>query len=66
MLRGRTGRSSWVAVSAVSWRGAPGGEQLGEQRVEPVHRLGAGLDHVIAVFDQGAQRGDRLVNGDGA
>jgi len=46
--------------------GRTGGEQLGEQRVEPVHRLGAGLDHVVAVFDQGAQRGDRLVDGDGA
>jgi hypothetical protein len=39
---------------------------LGEQHVEPVHGLGAGCDHVVAVFDQGAQRGDRLVDRDGA
>ena len=40
----------------------PAGEEPGEQHVQPVHRLGAGLDDVVAMLDQRTQDDDRLVD----
>ena len=62
-LAGSHGAQQLGGGVGVELPGRPAGEQLGEQHVQPVHRLGAGLDHVVAVLDQGAQRGDRLVDG---
>ncbi|MCD2198232.1 hypothetical protein LQ327_33195 [Actinomycetospora endophytica] len=66
VARGRTPRSSRAAGVGVELTGCAAGDQLGEQGVEPVDRLGAGPHDVVAVLDQGAQRGDRFVDGDTA
>ena len=47
-----------AARSAVRPRGGSGGGEVGEQDVEPVDGLGAGLDQVVAVFHHGPQGGD--------
>lgn len=40
-----------VVGAQVAWRSS--GEELGEQDMEPVDGLSAGLHHVVAVLDQG-------------
>jgi hypothetical protein len=55
-LRGRVGGQAG--------RGAAG-DELGEQRVQPVHRLGSGPDQVVAVFYECPQRGCGLIDAHG-
>ena len=46
--------------------GQPGGDELDQQRVQPVDQLGSGADQIVAVLGHRPQRGDRLVDLDGA
>ena len=49
-------------MSAVRFAGCPAGEQPDKQDVQPIDRLGAGFDDVVAVLDQCTQHGDRFVD----
>ena len=52
------------AISGQTARGARGCE-VGEQHVQAIDGLGAGLDQVVTVFHQGAQGGDGRIDGGG-
>jgi len=59
-------RSAAAALSAVSPRGSPGGNELGEQGMQPVDGLRPGADQIVAVFGQNPQGRDGLIDNRGA
>ncbi len=58
-------RSAVAAAAAVSPRDSPAGDELGEQRVQPIDGLGSGADQVIVVFGTTPKGGDRFVDDGG-
>ena len=64
-VRGRMLRSAAAAVSAVSPRGQPGRDELGEQGMQPVDGLRPRADQIIAMFGQGTQGRDGLIDNSG-